>query len=302
MEHAKFKGIFPAFYACYDEVGEVSEEKTKQLVNYLYGKKVKGLYVGGSSGECIYQNLDERKQTLRYVAEEAKGKLTLIAHVGAPSTRDSIALAAYAEEQGYDALSSIPPIYFRLPERAIQKYWEDIMDATKLPFIIYNIPQTTGYQLSLDLFKKMMANEKVIGVKNSSMPVMDIERFKAAGKENTIVFNGPDEQFVAGRLMGADSGIGGTYAAMPELFLKANEFVTAGKFEEARAIQKEINDIIIALTSLEANMYAVIKESLKQRGLHIGSVREPLQAVSEHEIDKIKEITMKIEQSIAKYQ
>lgn len=302
MEHAKFKGIFPAFYACYDEVGEVSEEKTKQLVNYLYGKKVKGLYVGGSSGECIYQNLDERKQTLRYVAEEAKGKLTLIAHVGAPSTRDSIALAAYAEELGYDALSSIPPIYFRLPERAIQKYWEDIMDATKLPFIIYNIPQTTGYQLSLDLFKKMMANEKVIGVKNSSMPVMDIERFKAAGKENTIVFNGPDEQFVAGRLMGADSGIGGTYAAMPELFLKANEFVTAGKFEEARAIQKEINDIIIALTSLEANMYAVIKESLKQRGLHIGSVREPLQAVSEHEIDKIKEITMKIEQTIAKYQ
>ena len=37
-----------------------------------------------------------------------------------------------------------------------------------------------------------------------------------------MVFNGPDEQFVGGRTMGADGGIGGTYAVMPELFLKAD--------------------------------------------------------------------------------
>lgn len=297
----KFKGIIPAFYACYDDDGEVSEERTKDLCNYLYNKGVKGLYVGGSSGECIYQNLDERKATLKYVAESVKGKLTLIAHVGAPSTRDSVSLAKYAEQLGYDALSAIPPIYFKLPENSIYKYWTDIMNATELPFIIYNIPQTTGYNLSLNLFSRLAENKKVIGVKNSSMPVMDIERFKAAGGEDFIVFNGPDEQYVSGRLIGADSGIGGTYASMPELFLMAEKFVSTGNFAEARKIQKDVNDIIVALCSLNGNMYSAIKEVLKLRGVNVGSVRGPLEPVTGADLNKVAEIKIMIDEAISKY-
>ncbi len=301
MDLDKFKGIFPAFYACYDDAGEVSEQRTKDLCMYLLQKGVNGLYVGGSSGECIYQSLEERKATLRYVAESVKGKLTLIAHVGAPSTRDSVILAKYAEELGYDALSAIPPIYFTLPESSIYKYWTDIMDAAELPFIIYNIPQTTGYSLSMNLFKKLLENEKVIGLKNSSMPVMDIERFKAAAGENFIVFNGPDEQFVSGRLIGADSGIGGTYAAMPELLLAADKAVTTGSFDEARRIQTDINNIIIALCSLNGSMYSAIKEVLKLKGVNIGSVRGPLEPVSGDDLQKIAEIKSLIDGSIEKY-
>ena len=50
----KYHGVFPAFYACYDENGKVSVERTKKLARHLVSKGVKGLYVGGSSGECIY--------------------------------------------------------------------------------------------------------------------------------------------------------------------------------------------------------------------------------------------------------
>ncbi len=301
MKLDKFKGVFPAFYACYDDSGEVSENRTRELCNYLFEKGVKGLYVGGSSGECIYQNLEERKATLKYVAETLRGKLTLIAHVGAPSTRESVILAKFAEEMGYDALSAIPPIYFKLPDQSVIKYWTDIMESTELPFIIYNIPQTTGYNLSINTFKKLIENKKVIGVKNSSMPVMDIERFKAAAGEDFIVFNGPDEQYVSGRLIGADSGIGGTYGAMPELFLKAEEFVSSGNFEQASKIQRDINDIIIALCSQNGHMYAVIKEVLKLNGINVGSVREPLAAVTSEDSVKIKEIKEMIDQAILKY-
>lgn len=302
MTNEKFKGIIPAFYACYDEAGEVSGERTKALSLYLLEKGVKGLYVGGSSGECIYQNLEERKATLEYVAESVGGKLTLIAHVGAPSTRESVELAKYAEELGYDALSAIPPIYFKLPESSIYRYWNDIMEASSLPFIIYNIPQTTGYNLSLNLFAKLIENKKVIGVKNSSMPALDIERFKAAGGEEFIVFNGPDEQYVSGRLIGADSGIGGTYAAMPELYLKAEEYVSTGNFAKARSIQKDINDLIIALCSTNGNMYSVIKETLKLRGVDCGSVRAPLEPVTGADLEKVAAIKDQIDTAIAKYQ
>jgi len=301
MTFEKFHGILPAFYACYDDQGNISEARTKDLCNYLFDKGVQGVYVGGSSGECIYQNLEERKAVLSYVADQLKGKMTLIAHVGAPSTRDSIELAKHAATLGYDALSAIPPIYFKFPESAVYKYWTDIMEATPLDFIIYNIPQTTGYTLTPAMFEKLLANKKVIGVKNSSMPTMDIERFKKVGGDNVIVFNGPDEQFVSGRIMGADAGIGGTYAVMPELFLQANEFVKAGNFSEARLIQSDINDIIIALCSLQGSMYAAIKEVLNRRGVNVGSVRAPLEGITNEDVAPIEAIMKLIDQAIERY-
>jgi len=301
MTLTKFHGIIPAFYACYDDQGNISESRTHALCDYLFEKGVQGVYVGGSSGECIYQSLDERKAVLSYVASNLKGKMTLIAHVGAPSTRDSIELAKHAATLGYDALSATPPIYFKLPDSAVYKYWSEIMEATPLSFIIYNIPQTTGYTLTPSLFEKLLANKKVIGVKNSSMPTMDIERFKRVGGKDVVVFNGPDEQYVAGRIMGADAGIGGTYAVMPELFLQANEFVKAGKFEEAGQIQSDINDIIIALCSLKGAMYAGIKEILKLRGVNIGSVRAPLEAVAAEDAGPIADIMKLIDQAIERY-
>ena len=217
----KYRGVIPAFYACYDEDGEISAERTEALALHFLKKGVKGLYVNGSSGECIYQSVEDRKKVLKHVMKAVGGKLTIIAHVACNNTKDSVELAAHAEKLGVDAIAAIPPIYFHLPDHAIADYWNDISAAAPhTDFVIYNIPQLAGVALSPSLFKKMRENPNVIGVKNSSMPVQDIQVFKALGGEDSIVFNGPDEQFVGGRLMGADGGIGGTYGVMPELFLK----------------------------------------------------------------------------------
>ena len=64
MDMKKYQGVFPALYACYDENGEVSPERVKAFTQYLIDKGVNGLYVGGSSGECIYQSVEDRKKTL----------------------------------------------------------------------------------------------------------------------------------------------------------------------------------------------------------------------------------------------
>ncbi len=281
MSLEKYKGIIPAFYACYDENGDVSTEGIKQLVEFLIEKGVKGLYVGGSSGECIYLTVEERKKTLEAVMEAAKGRLTIIAHVACNNTRESCELASHAEGLGVDAIATIPPIYFKLPERAIAKYWNDISAAApNTDYIIYNIPQLAGVSLTLPLFDEMLKNPKVIGVKNSSMPIQDIQMFRRqaamAGKE-VIVFNGPDEQFVGGRLIGAEGGIGGTYAVMPELFVKLDEMLKAGDFENAGKLQDAINEVIYTMCSGKGNMYAVAKAALKKRaGLELGGVRAPL--------------------------
>lgn len=69
----KYQGIIPAFYACYDKEGAVSPERVRALTQYFIDKGVQGLYVNGSSGECIYQSLEDRKLILENVMAVAKG-------------------------------------------------------------------------------------------------------------------------------------------------------------------------------------------------------------------------------------
>ena len=278
----KYEGVIPAFYACYDDQGEISPERVRALVEYFLVKGVQGLYVNGSSGECIYQSVADRKLILEEVMAVAKGKLTIIAHVACNNTKDSMELARHAESLGVDAIATIPPIYFRLPEYSIAQYWNDISAAAPhTDFVIYNIPQLAGVALTPSLYTEMLKNERVIGVKNSSMPVQDIQTFAALGGEDHLVFNGPDEQFLGGRLMGARAGIGGTYGAMPELFLKLNQLIADKELERAKELQFTINTIIGKLTAAHGNMYSVIKEVLKiNENLNVGSVRAPLTPVT----------------------
>ena len=296
----KYKGIIPAFYACYDEQGNVSPERVRALTQYYVDKGVKGVYVNGSSGECIYQGVAERKIIIENVMAVAKGKLTVINHVACNNTRDSVELAKHSEEVGVDAIASIPPIYFRLPEYSIAAYWNAISAAApNTDFVIYNIPQLAGTALTMSLFAEMMKNPKVVAVKNSSMPTQDIQMFKAAGKAakgEFVVFNGPDEQFVAG------GGIGGTYGVMPELFLKLNELIVAGERDKATELQYDINEIIYKMCSSHANMYAVAKEMLRiNESLDLGGVREPLENLQEADKAVAKEAAAMVMAAKAKY-
>ena len=299
----KYHGVIPAFYACYDKEGNISVEGVKALTRYFIEAGVQGVYVGGSSGECIYQGKEERKLVLETIMKEAQGRLTVIAHVACNNTADSMELAAHAESLGVDAIAAIPPIYFRLPEHAIAKYWNDISSAApNTDFVIYNIPQLAGVALTPSLYKEMLKNPRVIGVKNSSMPIQDIQTFKAIGGKDTIVFNGPDEQFIGGFMIGAEGGIGGTYGAMPKLFLKALECFKKGDYETARAIQYDVNDIITALCSCKVNMYGVIKATLKiNHNIEIGGVRSPLANLVEEDMPKVEAVAKLIRDTEAKY-
>lgn len=297
----KYEGIIPAFYACYDDKGNISPERCKALAEHYLQVGVKGLYVGGSSGECIYQSVEERKLVLESVMEAVGGKMTIIAHVAAPSTPESVELAKHAAKLGVDALAAIPPIYFRLSEDAIAEYWTEMIEAGGIDFIIYNIPQTTGYALSTALFKKMLQNPHVIGVKNSSMPVLDIMAFCLVADREVVVFNGPDEQFIAGRVMGAKGGIGGTYGVMPELFLAADRALKQNDLELATQIQFTITDIIFTMLQCKGNLYDVMKNILQKQGLECGSVRGPLPKVITEDESIIEIAYQKITEARRKY-
>ena len=145
----------------------------------------------------------------------------------------------------------------------------------------------------------MLKNPRVIGVKNSSMPVQDIEMWR---DEGAIVFNGPDEQLLSGLAAGAIGGIGGTYAVMPELYLKIYELFGCGRIAAAREIQDECCHVIYDMCSGKGNMYAMIKAILRELGApDIGSVRAPLCPVQSEDIPIVEKTAVRIKELIEKY-
>lgn len=285
----KFKGIFTALNVIYDENDNVDLEKIKQLVNVYKSKGVKGIYACGSTGEGFLLSVQERKDVAKAIVEAANGEMTVIVHVGSASTKESVELAQHCEEIGADAVSAVPCVYYHLPEESVELHWNTIIEATSLPFIIYNIPQLTAFNLSPELLAKMAENPKVIGVKNSAEPVYLMERYKTAVKKDFVVFNGSDEQYLGGRMMGADAGIGGTYGCMPELFVALDKMINNGEYDKAKELQTKINDCIFSLLS-HASLYGAAKGVISIRyGIECGNPRKPLLPVDKEEVRYIAE-------------
>ena len=292
----RFKNVTVALNTPFKENGDVDLDTTRKLVNYLYNKGIKSLYVCGSTGEGFLLDNEERKAVVEAVCEEVKDKMTIIVHVGCASTKHARELASHAEKCGAHATSAVPSVYYRLGEESVYTHWTEITKASDLPFFIYNIPQLTGFNLSDSLLRKMCENPKVIGVKCSSDPAHDIARFKAIGGEDFIVFNGPDEQYLAGRMMGADAGIGGTYAGMPELYLKLEDLIQRNEFDKAKKLQGIMLQYVYRMCSF-GSLYGCVKSLIKLDGLDIGVPRLPFLPVSSED-ERLVELYKDIQNTI----
>ena len=284
---SRFKNVTVALNTPFDKNGEIDLSATKKLTRYYINIGIKGLFVCCSTGVGFLLDNVERKRFVEAVTEEAQNELAVIVHVGCASTKHSAMLAKHAEQAGAAAISAVPCVYYRPSEESVYEHWTKITEAADLPFFIYNIPQLTGFNLSMNLFHRMLKNERVAGLKCSSEPCHDILRFKQAGGEDFIVFNGPDEQFLAGRLMGADAGIGGTYGAMPELYLKLDELIKRGDIENAKKLQVTVTELIYRLCSF-SSMYGACKTIIRLDGVDIGDPRLPFLPVDEKDPEIIK--------------
>ena len=120
--------------------------------------------------------------------------------------------------------------------------------------------------------------------------------------EGAIVFNGPDEQLLSGLAAGAVGGIGGTYAAMPELYLAIYRLYGEGKIARAREIQDACCHMIYKMCSCKGNMYAVIKAILREQGgPDVGSVRAPLYELQSEDMTVVKELAEEISALVKQY-
>ena len=276
----KFQGIFPALLTPFDEHDQVNTKVLEELVDYNLKKGVDGFYVGGSTAEAFLLSDEERLLVMKTVSERAKGKCTLIAHIGCISTVQAIRFAKAAQEMGYDAVSSVAPFYYKFSFSEIKKYYFDIVDAVDLPMLIYNFPAFSGVNLTVDNIKEFLNDDRFIGVKHTSNDFFALEQFKAAFPDK-LVYNGYDEMLLAGLSMGADGAIGSTFNFMAEKFIKIRELLAQNDLVGAQKIQKEANIIIQALCKV--GVMQGEKAVLDALGFDFGPARAPFAPIPDEQ-------------------
>lgn len=283
---SKIKGVLPALVTPFDENENFDEGRMRAVVDFLINRGVDGLYVTGSTGEAFMMSPEERKRALEVVTDEVKGRVPVIAHIGAISTNLSIDLAKHAEKVGADALSSVPPFYWGFSQDQIVSYYTDITASTGLPMCAYNVPLAGLF--GFDLIKKLADIPGVEGIKYTATTHHEIMRIKAEIGTDFIIYSGADEMAMSGLAFGADGIIGSFYNSIPEVYLALNAAVAAGDMEKAKALQ-EVGNAVIFFT-LARNPIAAIKRAMAWQGADAGYCRKPFgNFYTEAEEEKLKD-------------
>ena len=238
------RGVMPALLTPFDAQQNIDRASLRRLVRFNIEQGVDGVYVGGSTGEAFVQSLSEREEVLEIVAEEAKGKITLIAHVGCVSTAESQQLAAAAKRYGFDAVSAVTPFYYPFSFEEHCDHYRAIIDsADGIPMVVYNIPALSGVKLTLEQINQLVTLPGVGALKQTSGDLYQMEQIRRAHPE-LVLYNGYDEIFASGLLAGADGGIGSTYNIMALRYLGIVQALKEGDTAKAQQLQHECNKVI----------------------------------------------------------
>lgn len=276
-------GIHAALLTPFDVHEAIDRKATEALVDFIISQGVHGLYVSGSSGEAMLQSVDERADNLLHVGDYAKGKLKLIAHVGAVATRDVLKLAEVARASGYQAISAVTPYYYQFSRAEVMAHYQTIADHADLPLIIYNFPAITQ-AFSVAELSRLLQHKNIIGVKHTSTDLFALERLRRHCPD-ALIYNGYDEMWLSGLSMGASGAIGTTYNLMGDVFVAIANLYQAGQTIQSLELQKMANVIIEAL--IDVGVIPGCKMALEMMGVPVGLARAPFRRLNRDDRDRL---------------
>ena len=278
-------GVFPAMITLFDEREDVDVKRTRQTVEFLLSRGVNGLYLTGSTGEGFLMDHDERKLVVETVIDQVAGRCPVIVHIGDIATRKSIQLARHAEQAGADAVSSVPPFYWKFSQQDIYEYYRDLSGATQIPMVIYNI--ALAGLMGADQILKIASLPNVKGIKFTGKDHDQMSHIKSALGKDFILFSGCDEMALSGLAVGADAIIGTFYNLMPGLYLKIFACVKNGQLEPARRYQQIATDII--LECVKYDFISAMRNMMGWMGVDAGFSRRPFHTYTEAELAPLKD-------------
>jgi 4-hydroxy-tetrahydrodipicolinate synthase len=254
--------------------GGVDEDAAVALMNHLVEHGSDGLVICGTTGEAPALDDQEHLGMIALAVQEMRGRCTIVAGVGSNDTRHAVQLTERATELGADALLSVNPYYNRPSRRGILAHYAEVVRATDLPILLYNIPVRTGSDLPNDLVAELGQLENIIGVKQANPANL-------AKIDGIVIYAGNDDMLADVLDLGEPGGIlTGSHVFGEEMRRMVDEP------EHRREIDAGLQDVYRDFAIAPAA--CAIKAALGLLGIQVGPPRLPYVELDAAELSTIR--------------
>jgi N-acetylneuraminate lyase len=274
--------ILPAVFTPMFADGTINYERITSLYNRCIESGFKGIFLNGTTGECMSLNIAERKKLVEaWMTCRKKNnnhEFKIFVHIGSSNLYEAAEMAEHAQAQGADGIAMVPTFYFRpktLTELLDQcKYVASA--APEAPFYYYNIPSLTGVNFPLTSFMELAAREipTFAGLKNSYNDLVDYQQCLHFSKGEYGLYWGTDEVFMMVYAAGNRNYVGSTYNFMGEVYFRMLDAYHTGNFEKLTTLEAEATAIYRIMS--DYNSLIAGKEIMRHIGIDCGPVRRPL--------------------------
>jgi len=261
------------------EDGSIDYVRWEELIDIYIDADVQGLVLGSGTGQHPYLTKEECNKLYEIGAKRVDGRCNLICQSSALNVDEVIDRSKHAEGLGADALMVLPP-YLEGPEDddGLFEFYHDVDNAVSTDIIGYNIPQTTGVGISIELFKRLNELPNFNYIKDSSGDMTNHQAFLQTGNK---VLNGADPTTVFALIAGATGTIWGGANYMPKECVRLYELVSTGDIEGAMALWSTMIPSLLYIWS--GNYIAKVKTACRLRGFDGGNTRRPLTPLNAEE-------------------
>lgn len=286
----KLTGLISATYTPFvPGTGKLNLDLIAPMTDFMLSRGSSGFYVCGSTGEGESLSIEERKLVAEAYVVATRGRVPVVIQVGHNSITSAKELAAHAAEIGADAISTLPPTYFKpgTVESLIDYIAQITDEAPNLPYYFYHIPRMSGVHFDMINLLKL-ASERLpsfTGVKFSDFNLA--EMIACQGFENgryDIPF-GSDEMMLGALACGAKGAVGSCYGFAGPLWLKIIAAHESGAREEATLWMRKAEQLVRMIGSMPGPFQACVKQVIwPLHGLEVGPLRAPQPTMSEPQV------------------
>ncbi len=272
---AIFKGSGVALVTPFTDSMEVDYEQLRKLVDFHVEHKTDAIIVCGTSGESATQTVEEHLECISVVAEQANGRIPVIAGTGSNDTVTAVELSQEAAKCGVDGLLMVTPYYNKCTQNGLIKHYSTVAEKVSTPIIMYNVPSRTGCNiLPATAVKLAKEVENIVAIKEASGNISQVAELAHLADGCIDIYSGNDDQILPLMSLGGIGVISVTANIIPDDTHDLCQKFFDGDFEGARELQLKAIDLCKALFC-EVNPIPV-KKATELMGLTNGVVRLPL--------------------------
>ena len=269
---AQLNGIFPAIITPMTREGALNEAAFREVMEFNIRSGVHGFWIAGGTGESVLLDDEENMRIAEIAADQSAGRVNNIMHVGAPTTRRAAAMAENAARAGVESICCVPPFFYRQTDEAIVEHYRVVAAVADLPLLVYNLPHSTGVEITPELMKKIQDRvPQLVGLKHSALTFANVRAFSKMGLNCLI---GNSMLMLPALTIGATGCVDGPPNVAPEVWVEIWDAYNAGDWERAEAAQERASTIsdLVKGNSFHASAKVILSERL---GIDCGEPRLP---------------------------